>query len=159
MPHRGCPDNRAGDNLYANSVLAIDLDSGDLKGHHQYHWNEAWDWDEVSAPILMPVKRDGKELNGLVHPARNGYLWVLERLNDGGIKYVDAKPFVYNDVFTSVDPETGRPTYDKDKIPGIGRKANFCPSLWGGKDWPPTAYNPQNWVYCISRHTKISVAI
>ncbi len=52
------------------------------------------------------------------------------------------QPFVYQDVFTSLDPDTGRPTYDEDKKPGTGKLAAFCPSLWGGKDWPPAAYNP-----------------
>ena len=66
---------------------------------------------------------------------------MLERKTDA-IGFVDAQPFVYQDVFTSIDPETGRPTYDEDKKPGTGRLAAFCPSLWGGKDWPPAAYNP-----------------
>jgi alcohol dehydrogenase (cytochrome c) len=77
----------------------------------------------------------------LVHPGRNGYLWTLERGADA-IDFIDAEPFVYQDVFTSLDPETGRPTYDEDNKPGTGKLAAFCPSLWGGKDWPPAAYNP-----------------
>ena len=46
-------------------------------------------------------------------------------------------------VFTSIDPDTGRPEYDPERKPGLGRRATFCPSLWGGKDWPPAAYSPQ----------------
>ena len=42
-----------------------------------------------------------------------------------------------------LDPQTGRPEYDPDKIPDIGKRAEFCPSVWGGKDWPPSAYNPK----------------
>ena len=53
-------DARSGDNLYANSVIALDVDSGELRAHHQYHWNGSWDWDEVSAPILMNVERGGR---------------------------------------------------------------------------------------------------
>ena len=49
------PDTRPGDNLYATSAIAVDVDSGAIKGHHQYHWNDAWDWDEVTPPILMDV--------------------------------------------------------------------------------------------------------
>ena len=137
------PDTRPGDNLYANSVLALDVMTGEIKGHHQYHWNEAWDWDEVSPPILMPVERDGKTIdNALVNAARNGYLFVLESQDDGKIKYHDAEPYVRQNVFTSIDAETGRPTYDPEKTPRIGETVSFCPSLWGGKDWPPGAYNP-----------------
>lgn len=149
------PDDRAGDNLYANSVLAMDADTGELKGYHQYHHNEAWDWDEVSAPILMPVERDGKKMKALVHAARNGFLFTLDPQPDGSIKFVDAKPFVKQNVFTSMDPETGRFTYDEEKIPRIGRKADFCPSLWGGKDWPPAAYNPETDMLYIPAHENL----
>jgi alcohol dehydrogenase (cytochrome c) len=96
----------------------------------------------VSTPILMPVRRDGREFRALVHPGRNGYLWLLERHADA-ISFVDAVPYVYQDAFASIDPETGRPTYDPAHKPGTGFATPFCPSLWGGKDWPPAAYNPR----------------
>ena len=134
-------DQRPGDNLYTNSVLALDVDTGEIRGHHQYHWNGSWDWDEVSTPLLIDVERDGRMIPALVHPGRNGYLWILER-QPGAIRFVDAEPFVFQNVFTSLDPETGRPTYDEARKPATGRRAEFCPSLWGGKDWPPAAYNP-----------------
>jgi alcohol dehydrogenase (cytochrome c) len=134
-------DQRPGDNLYTNSVIALAVDTGELVTHHQYHWNGSWDWDEVSTPLLIDVERDGRTIPSLVHPGRNGYLWILERESEA-IRFVDAKPFVSQNVFTSLDPETGRPTYDQDRKPGTGKPAAFCPSLWGGKDWPPAAYNP-----------------
>ncbi|MGE0822571.1 MAG: methanol/ethanol family PQQ-dependent dehydrogenase [Candidatus Binatia bacterium] len=132
---------RRGDNLYANSVIALDADTGALKAYHQYHWNDSWDWDEVSAPILMDVQRNGRSVKALVHAARNGYLWLLERSADK-IAFVHAEPFVKQNVFTKLDPETGRPEYDPQRIPGVGKRAEFCPSVWGGKDWPPAAYSP-----------------
>ena len=135
-------DMHPGDNLYSSSVLALDVDTGKIKGHHQYHWNDSWDWDEVSTPLLMDVKRDGRTIKSLVHPGRNGYLWLLERRADG-IGFVDAKPFVRQEVFTSIDPKTGRPSYDPEKKPVTGKAVTFCPGLWGGKDWPPAAYNPK----------------
>ena len=134
-------DQRVGDNLYTNSVIAVDPDTGELEGYHQYHWNGSWDWDEVAAPLLVDIQRDGQSTNALVHPGRNGFLWMLERSREQ-ISFLDAVPFVYQDVFTDIDTETGRPTYDPDKRPGTGQRASFCPSLWGGKNWPPAAYNP-----------------
>lgn len=134
-------DQRAGDNLYATSVVAIDIDTGALSAHHQYHWNDSWDWDEVTAPLLVDVERGGRTIKGLVHAGRNGYLWLLERGADG-IRYVEAQRYVRQNVFTSLDPETGRPTYDPTKIPRTGTRVEFCPSIWGGKDWPPSAYHP-----------------
>jgi len=133
---------RSGDNLYANSVIALDADTGELKAYHQYHWNDSWDWDEVSAPILLDVQRNGRAIKGLVHAGRNGYLWLLER-SAGKINFVAAQPYVRQNVFTKLDLETGRPTYDPQRIPGIGKRTEFCPSVWGGKDWPPAAYNPK----------------
>lgn len=135
-------DARPGDNLYANSVVAFDADTGALKGYHQYHWNDSWDWDEVSPPMLIDVRRNGRTIPGLVHAGRNGYLWTLERKADS-IGFIDAKPFVYQNVFTSLDPVTGRPEYDIDAKPGLGRPGTYCPSLSGGKNWTPAAYSPQ----------------
>ena len=135
-------DTRAGDNLYATSVIAIDVQTGQIRGHHQYHWNDSWDWDEVSAPLLINFSRKGELIKGLVHPGRNGYLWFLER-GKGEIRYVDAQPYVKQDVFLSLDPISGRPTYDESKKPKTGEGAHFCPSHWGGKDWPPAAFNPK----------------
>ena len=136
-------DVRAGDNLYATSVIALDVATGEMRGHHQYHWNDSWDWDEVSAPLLIDFERAGRTIAGLVHPGRNGYLWFLERRSDGAIAYVDAKAYVEQDVFTALDPQTGRPSYDETKKPRIGEPATFCPSHWGGKDWPPAAFSPR----------------
>ena len=136
-------DTRSGDNLYATSVIALDVATGTLRGHHQYHWNDSWDWDEVSAPLLIDFERGGRRIAGLVHPGRNGYLWFLEREADGAIGFVDAKPYVKQDVFTGLDPDTGRPSYDDAKRPKVGKPATFCPSHWGGKDWPPAAFSPR----------------
>jgi alcohol dehydrogenase (cytochrome c) len=134
-------DSRPGDNLYTNSVVALDVETGALKGYHQYHWNDSWDWDEVAAPLLIDLPRNGRTVPGLVHAGRNGYLWMLER-SATEISFISAKPYVQQNVFTSLDPVTGRPEYDLSHKPGIGKPAIYCPSLWGGKDWPPAAYNP-----------------
>jgi alcohol dehydrogenase (cytochrome c) len=80
-------------------------------------------------------------VKGLLKPSRNGYLYWLER-TDGPINFVDATNYVEQNVFKSIDPQTGRPEYNEDRKPGTGKLAEFCPSLWGGKDWPYEAYNP-----------------
>lgn len=136
-------DQRGGDNLYANSLVAIDVSNGVIESHHQYHWNDAWDWDEVSSPLLIDIERDGKKIKSLIHAGRNGYLWTLARLGKE-IGFVDAQPFVRQNVFSGIDPKTGRPAYHEDKIAGTGKRADFCPSVWGGKDWPPEAYSPKS---------------
>ena len=135
-------DQRPGDNLYTSSTIALDATTGKIKGHFQYHPNDSWDWDEVNPPILVDYQRNGKTVKGLVYTARDGYLWMLERTADK-INFVDGKPFVKQNVFTKLDPETGRPEIDPARKPGTGKRAEFCPSLWGGKDWPPVAYSPK----------------
>ena len=86
-------DQRPGDNLYVASTIAIDVATGQIKGHFQYNPNESWDWDEVSPPILVDYQRNGRTIKGLVNVARDGYLWFLERSN-GPIRFVEGKPFV-----------------------------------------------------------------
>src|SRR6185436_10748596 len=135
-------DQRPGDNLYTSSTVAIDVRTGRITGHHQYHPNDSWDWDEVSPPILVDYQRNGRTVKGLIDVARDGYLWFLER-SDGPIKFVEGFPFVKQNVFRSLDPKTGRPDVDPDRKPGTGKRAEFCPSLHGGKNWPPIAFSPQ----------------
>ncbi|NJO33264.1 MAG: PQQ-dependent dehydrogenase, methanol/ethanol family [Rhodospirillales bacterium] len=135
-------DQRPGDNLHTSSTIAVNPDTGELAGHFQYHYNDSWDWDEMNAPLVVDYEKDGQTVKGLVKISRNGYMYWLERKDDGSIGYNDAMPYVYQNVFTGIDAETGRPTYDPAHVPGTGKYAEFCPSLWGGKDWPYEAYNP-----------------
>ncbi len=135
-------DQRPGDNLYTSSVIALDATTGQIKGHHQYHPNDSWDWDEVSPPIVVNYQRDGKTVKGLINVSRSGYIWQLERTN-GKINFVAGQPYVRQNVFKSLDPKTGRPDVDETKKAGAGKTAEFCPSLWGGKDWPPVAFSPR----------------
>jgi len=104
------------------------------------------------------VQRNGRTIKSLVHPGRNGYLWLLERRADG-IKFVDAKPFVKQNVFTSIDPKTGRPSYDAEKIVSSGKSVTFCPSQWGGKDWPPAAYNPRTRLLYVPAHENLCATL
>lgn len=134
------PATRPGDNLYATSAIAVDVATGDIVTHFQYQPNDTWDWDEVSAPMLITIERDGVEIDAAVHAARSGYLYLLDR-SDNELNFIEAKPYVYNDVFMGFE-EDGRPIYNPEKIPWIGTETHFCPSLWGGKDWPPAAWNP-----------------
>ena len=135
-------DQRPGDNLYTSSTIALDATTGAIKGHFQYHPNDSWDWDEVSPPILVDFTRGGKTVKGLIDVARDGYLWFLER-SAGPIAFVDGTPYVKQNVFRGLNPKTGRPDVDPARQPGTGREAEFCPSHWGGKNWPPIAFSPK----------------
>lgn len=137
-------DQRPGDNLYVASVIAMDPDTGKIKSHFQYHWNDSWDWAAMNPPTLIDLEKDGKKQPNLISAQRNGYLYRLNHAADGSkIDFVDARPFVKNNVFKSVDPKTGRPSYNEEAKPGTGKERMYCPSIWGGKDWPYEAYNPK----------------
>ena len=133
-------DDRPGDNLYTDSTLALDADTGKMRSYFQYTPHDSFDWDEVSAPLLIDTEVDGKLTKTAVHAGRNGYLYVLDR---DRLKFLHAYSFSNNNVFKSIDPKTGRPTIDESKRPGVRQGAEFCPSIGGGKDWPPEAWSPQ----------------
>ena len=147
-------DQRPGDNLYVASTVAIDVATGQIKGHFQYNPNESWDWDEVSPPIVVDYQRGGRTVKGLVNVARDGYLWFLER-TAGPITFVEGTPFVTNNVYLRLDPKTGRPEVDPERKPGTGKTAEFCPSPHGGKNWPPIAFSPKTRMIYIPANNNI----
>jgi alcohol dehydrogenase (cytochrome c) len=151
-------DQRPGDNLYTASTIAIDVATGQIKGHFQYHQNDSWDWDEVSPPILVDYQRNGRTIKGLIDVARDGYLWFLER-SSGPIRFVEGKPYVYQNVFRGLDPETGRPDVDPARKPGSGRRTEFCPGAHGGKTWPPIAFSPQTRMIYVPANNNMCGAI
>ena len=139
-------DQRPGDNLYVASTIALDVSTGAIKGYFQYNPNDSWDWDEVSPPILVDFERGGRTFRGLIDVARDGYLWFLDRgdaATGGRIKFIEGKPYVYQNVFKSLNPETGRPEIDPDHKPGTEKTATYCPGIHGGKNWPPIAFDPK----------------
>ena len=152
-------DKRPGDNLYTSSTVALDVATGAINGHFQYAPNESWDWDEVSPPLLIDYQRNGRTVKGLINVARDGYLWFLDRGNGGPIKFVEGKPFVYQNVFRSLDPVTGRPDVDPAHKPGTGKRAEFCPGTAGGKNWPPIAYSPQTRMIYVPANDNVCGAI
>ncbi len=147
-------DQRPGDNLYTTSTLALDVATGAIKGYFQYHQNDSWDYDEVSPPIIVDYERNGRTYKGLIDVARDGYLWFLER-SAGPIEFVEGKPFVFQNVFRGLDPETGRPDVDPERKPGTGKRADFCPGAHGGKNWPPIAFSPKTRMIYIPANNNI----
>ncbi len=96
-------DQRPGDNLYTSSTVALDGDTGKIKGHFQYHQNESWDWDAMNAPMLVDFQKNGSTTKGLLTPQRNGYLYWLGRNGDGSISYLNSIAYVPQNVFKGID--------------------------------------------------------
>jgi alcohol dehydrogenase (cytochrome c) len=147
------PEYRPGDNKWAASVLAINPSTGAIKWGFQYTPNDPYDFDEISEHPIIDAKVNGEDRKLVVHAARNGFYYALDRVNGSfvaGKQYVDQLTWT-----TGLDPKTGRPlNYDPTKdvqeyTPGSHssrakpESQPKCPSTTGGKNWPPSAYNPQ----------------
>jgi glucose dehydrogenase len=82
---------RPGDNLYTDSLVAIDLDKGTYKCHSQYIAHDVWDLDAVSPPILVDVKdKSGKMIPGVIHGGKTGHVYVHDRSNCDLIRFSEA---------------------------------------------------------------------
>ena len=135
---------RPGDNLYTASVIALDVDTGKIKGHHQYHHERLLGLGRGVA-AAADRRRSAAAVTSRASsiPRATATCGCSSAAPTASISST-AKPFVKQNVFTSIDAKTGRPTYDTStSLMHRQESATFCPSLWGGKDWPPAAYNPK----------------
>jgi alcohol dehydrogenase (cytochrome c) len=130
-------DARKGDNLYSDSVVALDADTGSLKWHYQYTPHDVWDWDGVNELVLIDIEWQGRRVKALVHADRNGHFYALDRTNG---KFLYAKPFVRVTWTKGFDPN-GRPIIDPAAIPTY-EGVTVCPGAAGGKEWMPMSYSP-----------------
>ena len=85
------PDQRPGDNLYSDSVVALDADTGKLKWHFQFTPNDPYDYDSVQVPVLVDVDWEGRPRKLMLWANRNGFFYVLDRANG---KFLLGQPFV-----------------------------------------------------------------
>lgn len=147
------PEYRPGRNLYSDSMLAFDLDTGKIKWWFQYTPNDPHDHDEIGEQQIIDVTVGGEPRKIIVHAARNGFFYALDRTNG---QFMFGSPYLDKVTWTKgLDPKTGLPVeYDPNKqvqlfIPettGLRNKpptAQVCPSTGGGKNWQPAAYNPE----------------
>ena len=146
------PEFRPGDNLFTDSVLAFDNDTGAIKWYFQLVPNESWDYDEISVNLLYDVDIAGQSRKVLGKFARNGFYYILDRTNG---QFIGARQYVDKVTWTAgLDPKTGKPLeYDaalkvQKYIPatrfarGDVNAKEVCPTLLGGVRWQPPAYNP-----------------
>ncbi|MBI3988453.1 MAG: PQQ-dependent dehydrogenase, methanol/ethanol family [candidate division NC10 bacterium] len=128
---------RPGDNLYSNSTLALDPDTGAIKFYFQYTPHDVWDYDGVNEVILVDIK--GRK--AWIHADRNGYFYAIDRMNG---KFIYAVPLSPVNWALGLDPKTGRPIFNPEKSVYRDRVTkDISPSLEGGKEWHPMAYSPQ----------------
>ena len=144
------PFHRPGDNLYTNSAISWNPETGNMNWYFQYTPGDMWDYDEVGTHILVDGNVDGQQRKLITHSARNGFLYTMERANGA---MVAVKPYIDNVNWTKgIDPKTGKPVdYDPNKdiqtYAGIGNftpgapPKRVCPSQAGGNNYFPSSYN------------------
>ena len=122
--------------LYANSTLALDIDTGEIVWYFTHVPGESLDLDEAYERVLVDV--DGRPV--VLSIGKNGILWKLDR-RDG--TFLDLKETVYQDIFEEIDRQEGWVRYREDiRNMKIGEWLSVCPGTAGGHNWHSTAYHP-----------------
>jgi alcohol dehydrogenase (cytochrome c) len=131
--------DRSGDNLYSDSVVALDGNTGKLKWYFQFTPHDVWDWDANETPVLVDANFRGKPRKLMLQANRNGFYYVLDRVTG---EFLHGKPFVKRlDWATGLD-DKGRPILAPNKIPTPGG-LKVCPSVRGASNWMSPSYSPE----------------
>jgi alcohol dehydrogenase (cytochrome c) len=132
---------RPGDNLYSDSVIALDADTGALKWHYQFTPNDGYDYDSVQVPVLVDASWQGKPAKLMLWANRNGNFYVIDRVTG---KFLLGKPFVKVNWMSGFDPN-GRPIQTPQ---GAGMPT--YPGNQGGTNWYPPSYSPRTGLFYLS---------
>lgn len=111
--------NRKGDNLFGNSVVAVDVRTGQYRWHFQAVHHDLWDYDLVASPTLMTVKSAGKQVPAVVVATKHGFLFVLDRVSGKPLFPIAEKPVPASDV----PGEHSSPTQPFSSLPPFARQS------------------------------------
>ncbi|MBL8179964.1 MAG: PQQ-dependent dehydrogenase, methanol/ethanol family [Bryobacterales bacterium] len=131
-------DVRKGDNLYTESMVAIDADTGKMKWYFQFTPWDVHDWDGVEIPILVDAPFRGRMRKLLAQANRNGYYYLLDRVTG---EFLLGTPFVKQLNWASGLTEKGRPIRVPGVIPSL-KGTKTCPATSGATNWMSPAYSP-----------------
>ncbi len=134
-------EQRPGDNKFTSGVFARDIVTGRARWFYQVSAHDQFHYEATNENILVDLELPGGTRKTLLHPDRNGYLYVFDRLTG---EVLSATPFVRVTTSAGVDLSTGALHYAPEKLP----RANIvvrgiCPSSAGGKNWQPSAWSPR----------------
>jgi alcohol dehydrogenase (cytochrome c) len=135
---------RPGDNLYTDSLVSLDLDTGKYVCHFQYIAHDVWDLDAASPPVLVDVRdNSGRLISGVIHAGKTGHIYVHDRKDCSLIRFSEAMVPQEN-MWTLPTPEGAR------MLPGAN----------GGVEWSPIAVNPQLGLsYAINLHQPMTYQV
>ena len=136
---------RLGDNLYSNSVVALDVDTGELKWHYQFTPHDELDYDSTQVPVLADIDWRGTPRKVMLWANRNGILYALDARTG---EFLTGRPYVVHNWFGGFDAK-GR----LQRKPGmeIDKEAKlFRPHVHGAINWAPTSFSPHTGLYYVS---------
>jgi len=131
---------REGDNLFTDSIIAVDVDSGQIRWHYQCTPHDVWDYDSIAECILF--EQDGRKLLG--HFDKNGYFFVVDRTNG---ELVQITPFVDRIDWGAItrDGQVTRRRYPEKE----GEPVHFYPGPAGAKEWTHASYSPKTGLFYV----------
>jgi alcohol dehydrogenase (cytochrome c) len=144
-----CPDyngdERKGDNLHSDSVLALEPETGRLRWYYQFTPHDLHDWDAQQTPMLIDAEFQGRKRKLLAQANRNGFFYVLDRITG---ELLLAKPFVEQLTWASGIGPDGRPQVLSGAEP-TPAGVKVCPAVEGATNWMSTAYNPETGLFYV----------
>src|SRR5579864_1183417 len=138
-------DRRAGDNLYSDSLLALDPDSGKLKWHFQFTPHDVHDWDSTEIPVLASATVRGRERQVILIANRNAFYYVLDRATG---EFLNGRPYAKQTWATGLD-DRGRPV----SVPNTGPSeegTKLYPSVAGSTNWFSPSYSPATKLFYVA---------
>lgn len=146
-------DQRPGDNLYSDCILALDRKTGKLKWYYQFTPHDLWDWDSTETSVMVNADWQGRPRQLMLHADRNGFFYVFDRSNG---KLLLAKQFLRNVTWASGIGADGRPVKLPNQEPtAAGTKV--CPSQDGATNWFSPSYSPATGLYYFQTFEKCSI--
>jgi alcohol dehydrogenase (cytochrome c) len=136
---------RLGDNLYSNSVVALDVDTGTLDWYYQFTPHDELDYDATQVPVLADIDWRGTPRKVMLWANRNGIMYVLDRVTG---ELLLGKPYVKHNWWAGFD-EAGRLL----RVPGMDVTPEpklFHPHVHGAINWAPTSFSPRTGLYYVS---------
>jgi PQQ-dependent dehydrogenase (methanol/ethanol family) len=135
------PDQRPGDNKWTSTLFARDPNTGEAVWAYQMNPHDLHDYDGVNESVLIDLPWKGQTRKALVHPDRNGYIYVMDRATG---EVLSAEPYGYITASYGVDLKTGELKLEASKQPRIGEVTrDVCPAAPGTKDWQPSSFSPR----------------
>ena len=146
-------EQRKGDNLYSDCILALDRKTGKLKWHYQFTPHDLWDWDSTETSVVVNAEWQGKPRKLMLHADRNGFYYVFDR---GTGELLLAKQFLKNVTWASGIGADGRPVKLPNQEPSK-KGTRVCPSQDGATNWFSPSFNPATGLYYFQTFEKCSI--